>query len=789
MRILHSIFFFTCFMVSLQGYSQQAGLDTIQQRFSDHREKRLQEKIYVHIDRPQYVTGETMWFKIYYVDGVQHKPLHLSSVCYLEMIDETGESVLQTKVKMQKGGGNGSLFIPATMNTGNYTVRAYTNWMKNTSAEYFFHTSVTIINPFRTPDALTPATSKAPDAQFFPEGGNLVTGVKSKVAFRVINESGKGIDFAGAIISSAHDTVVHFKPLRAGIGSFSFTPEQGHSYRAVVTLPGRKSYSYDLPSSKEKGYVLEVSNGNESVIRVRTNDTEAAYAYLFIHTRQMIQKAQVLFLRNGEATITLKKDELPEGTTHITLFNEARIPVAERLIFKRPAKQTLLEAKADQTAYDIRRKGNLELEVKISSQADLSVAIYRLDSLPSIAQDDITTYLLLTSDLNGTVETPEYYLTSDDALVEEATDNLMLTHGWRRFTWDKVLHEKTVNTFIPEARGHIVHAKVLDANNAPAAGIASYFTAPGKVVRLYGSLSDNKGKTFYETIDFFGPNKVYLQTNLRRDSTFSLRVLSPFSDSPVTRNVPPFQLPSSFEDVILERSVAMQVQDIYPNEKFNKISNALTDSTAFFGAADETYYLDDYTRFPVMEEVMREYVRGVLVRKRRDGFHFLLVDKLNNGIIKDDPIILIDGLPLWDADNIMNFDPLKIRKLEVVNRIYYLGSMFFPGVVSYSTYQGDLAGLQPDRRITIADYEGLQYGREYYSPVYDDKTSRQSRLPDQRSLIYWNPEVRLDGSKKVTLPFYTSDTKGKFIAVVKGLTADGQPMSATTSFEVRRFDY
>jgi hypothetical protein len=137
----------------------------------------------------------------------------------------------------------------------------------------------------------------------------------------------------------------------------------------------------------------------------------------------------------------------------------------------------------------------------------------------------------------------------------------------------------------------------------------------------------------------------------------------------------------------------------------------------------------------------------------------------------------------------MKFDPLKVRKLEVVNRIYYLGSMFFPGVVSYTTYQGDLGGLEPDRRVVISDYEGLQYGREYYSPVYDDKTARQSRLPDQRSLIYWNPDVKLGANQKTSLPFYTSDMKGKYVVVVKGLSDDGQPVSATTSFDVRRFEY
>jgi hypothetical protein len=790
MHITYSIFLCMLFC-SILSNAQQAALDTIQVRFKNHREQLLQEKIYLHIDRGQYITGETMWFKIYYTDGVRHRPLQMSKVCYVEIIDEVGTPMVQTKVKLQKGGGNGSLFIPATMNTGNYTVRAYTNWMKNSSPDYFFHTNITILNPFRTPELIKPSTARQPDAQFFPEGGSLVAGIRSKVGFRVTDESGTGIEFKGAVINPANDTVAIFEPLRLGIGSFSFTPQPDVSYRAVLQLPNGKTYNYTMPSAHSQGYILEViDNKNETLVGIRSNVTEAASALLFIHTRQMIQLARVIILKDGEATVKINKKDLPDGTTHITLFDASGIPVCERLIFKKPVQRSTLDVKADQTTYDLRRKGNLELEVSsMSATTNLSVAIYKLDSLPSATHDDITTYFWLTSDLSGAIESPEYYLSDTDSLVEAATDNLMLTHGWRRFSWDKMLHQKPVISYMPEIRGHVMSAEILDGNNKPSSGISSFLTAPGKIVRVYGSRSNELGKAFYETIDFYGPNKIYVQTNLRRDTAYSIRVANPFSEQFSNRKIPPLMLGAKAEDAIVERSVAMQVQNIYPNEKFNKVSNPVLDSTAFFGKADETYYLDDFTRFPVMEEVMREYVPGVLVRKRRDGFHFVLLDKVNSGVLRDDPVILLDGFPIWDADDIMKFDPLKVRKLEVVNRLYYLGSMFFPGIVSYSTYQGDLAGLELNRHVVSLDYEGLQYGREYYSPVYEDKTSRSTRLPDQRSLIYWNGDVKLKSGQKQFLPFYTSDIKGKFVVEVQGLSEDGQPVSATTSFDVRRFDY
>ena len=122
----------------------------------------------------------------------------------------------------------------------------------------------------------------------------------------------------------------------------------------------------------------------------------------------------------------------------------------------------------------------------------------------------------------------------------------------------------------------------------------------------------------------------------------------------------------------------MQVQDIFYPDNTNKFSLSKIDSSAFYGRADETYFLDDYTRFPVMEEVMREYVPGVLVRKRKGSFHFIVIDNVRKGVFQDDPLILLDGIPIFDVDKIMEFDPVRVRKLEVVTRKYFLGPLILP---------------------------------------------------------------------------------------------------------------
>lgn len=766
-------------------------MDSLKIKFDRYRQKGFQEKIYVHIDRPGYLTGETMWFKIYLTDAAFHKPAELSDVAYIEVLDRALQPVLQTKVSLTDGKGNGSLFIPATLNSGNYIIRAYTSWMKNFSADYFFHKTVSFVNAFKKPEPEAVTTTAALDAQFFPEGGTLIGGIKSKVAFRVTNASGKGIAFTGAIINQQNDTVAHFTPLKFGIGSFTFTPQPDQIYRAVVHEASGKTSIVKFPAAVSTGYSMHVTDSVENTLHISVHSTlqteEPAFVYTFIHARQVVAIAEAKYIKNGVATFTVAKQDLPEGINQITIFDGNLKPLCERLYFKKPESTFSINLKTDQTQYSNRRRVRVDLHTHYSSSSkasDLSVAVYKEDSIFYESGSGITDYFTLTSDLKGIIESPEYYR-SNDAFVKEATDNLMLTHGWRRFQWSNVISNTyPVINFLPEYRGHIVKGMVRNADGSIAKGILTYAAAPGKITRLYGSRSNDKGEVYYEMQKSSGSANIVLQTNLKRDSTHRIEILSPFASDFSSIPIPPLRLSSSYAQALLDRSVALQVQDIYYRDQFERLAIREADSSAFYGPPDEKYILDAFTRFPVMEEVMREYVPGVMVRKRKDGFHFMVIDHVHNDVFNDTPLIMLDGVPIFDEDEIMAFSPLKVRKLEVITRRYYLGPLSFPGIVSYTTYNGDLGGFQLNPKSVKMNYEGLQLQREFYLPRYESQQQRQSRMPDQRTLLYWNPSAVTNADGSLQLEFYTSDQSGNFRVVVEGMTADGLTGSNATSFTV-----
>jgi hypothetical protein len=247
------------------------------------------------------------------------------------------------------------------------------------------------------------------------------------------------------------------------------------------------------------------------------------------------------------------------------------------------------------------------------------------------------------------------------------------------------------------------------------------------------------------------------------------------------------ELSKNWKEQLEERSVAMQVEDIYQSSEQNG-SLIAKDSAAFYGKPDATYLLDDFTRFPVLEEVLREYVPSVFVRKRRDGFQFLVVDKESNAPFRVSPLILLDGVPIFDEDEIMAFDPRLIKRLDVVQNKWIQGPVKFFGIVSFSTYNGDLAGFPLNPNSIVLDYEGLQLQREFYSPKYENKKQRESRLPDQRTLLYWNPNLITSDEGKAKIKFYTSDLSGKYNVVVEGMNKSGALVTSSTSFVVKGSD-
>lgn len=781
----------------ITGFSQTEVINAIKKNFDQYRSQTFQEKLYVHTDKSFYVAGEIMWFKIYAVDGVFNKPVDLSKIAYVDIIDRDQKPILQAKVALGKGDGSGSFFVPLSIKSGNYRLRAYTSWMKNFSADYYFEKDITVINSLKKLSEKPAAISSNYEIHFFPEGGNLVMGLESVVGCKVTDASGNGVnDFRGSIVDQNNNTITIFGPHKFGMGRFRFTPTAGNKYSAIIKVGNNNAVVADLPNIFNQGYVMKMEDDGKDTLHVTVSTNISFpdhYVYLFAHTRQIIKIALRAPVINGKAEFTISKKIPGEGVTQFTVFNYSQQPVCERLFFKRPASLNII-AESDQSEYAPRKKVTVSVraqnaEGSAAPDADMSMSVYMVDSLQMAQQSNILSYLWLSSDISGRIESPDYYFNNPEEEVSESIDNLLLTQGWRRFRWEDISQNKTPYfEFVPEYEGHIINGKITSKKTGlPVENIATYLSAPGQKFQIGTAVSNKNGLIQFDLRNFYGSNEIVLQTVNGNDSGNRIEIFSPFSEKYSGNPVPIFTLSETLQQDLLYHSVGMQVQNAYLNESLQKFDiPKIKDSTAFYGEPDKKYFLDDYTRYNTMEEVMREYVSYVSVHKRQQKFYFKVLNAPHQLFFEEEPLMLLDGVVVPDGDKLMNYDPLKVKKIEVVGREYFLGPTIANGIISYTTYKGDLDGFQIDPNAVVLEYEGLQLQREFYSPVYETAMQVSSRMPDFRNLLYWSPNIKTGSLGNRQVSFYSSDRQGKYLVVLNGITASGQAGSKAFTFEVAK---
>lgn len=762
------------------AFSQNNTLSVLESKLENYRVKFPEENLYVHTDKNFYTAGELVWFKIYNWTDSLNKSAISSKVAYIEILDDHNTSVAQAKISMDEKGGNGSLELPLTLNSGYYHFRAYTNWMKNFGAEHFFEKKITIINPFKnmTGSEAAPASS----IDLLPEGGNLVNGILSQIAFKISRYNGE-VSGKGYVIDENNDTASRFTPVKFGMGSFYFTPDAQHQYKAVYVFDDNTFITKPLPQIFANGYVMHVDEeSNRISVTVRSNVASSYELLLVAQNHQTVKAAKQTAVVNGVAIFSINKSDLGPGVSRLTIFNPAKQPVCERLFFLRPPQGASIKINLSKSTYTNREKVDFSVDAISSKAASLSVSVFQADSLQTSSGSDINTYIWLESELNGTIENPQYYLSSESEEMKKATDHLMMVHGWRRFDWTDVLNQAPAIKFAAENNGHTIVCRVTDAiTGLPVKDAKIFLSIPETTYKLYPGLSNDSGIVQIRVNEYYGKGEIIVQAVERKDN-YKIEVLKPFSGEFTTSSGGSLTIAQSTKALLENYSIGMQSQYIYSNDSIQKFSiPPLKDSLPFFGKGQSVYMLDDYIRFNTMEEVLREYVKEINVGVKGGNLKFKLLNEPHEEYYSDNLLVMIDGVPLTDPDKVFAVDPLKIRRIDIFPRRYVLGTSMFFGLANFATYKENHESIDIDPKAVVLDYEGLQIRRRFYSPEYSSPEQLRSRIPDLRNTLYWSPDVSSDPQ----VQFYTGDNKGKYLVIVQGLDARGYPLNSVSEFTVQ----
>ncbi len=314
------------------------------------------------------------------------------------------------------------------------------------------NTSDGLLNVFIDHNGQTESVSRAIPVQlnnisleFFPEGGDVVEGQPTRIAFRAINEFGKPVDIIGEVKTNDGQTVARFVSFYNGMGAFEFTAKPQQSYYAFVPSLKQK---FKFPDVQSKGYTLNVKSLEKDKLTLLVHSSFDEELSIVLSVRSKIYFTTALTAKNGANTLEIPLSQMPAGVAVITLFDSKQIERAERLVFINSHRQLKISLSTNKPVYQPREKVELSISVTdekglgVPGQFSLAVIDDKLFTFADDKQGNILSQLLLEQDLTEKVEEAAFYFDSSQEKSSQALDYLLMTQGWRRFDWVQVMQQK-----------------------------------------------------------------------------------------------------------------------------------------------------------------------------------------------------------------------------------------------------------------------------------------------------------------------------------------------------------
>ena len=316
----------------------------------------------------------------------------------------------------------------------------------------------------------------------------------------------------------------------------------------------------------------------------------------------------------------------------------------------------------------------------------------------------------------------------------------------------------------------------------PSKNVTGYLSVMDDANSFFNSRTDNEGKITFLVTKLNSADSIVVQTHSIYNRDQQIEIENPFFDKYAGKKTSLFSPTDEFPATVLEQSINAQVNQLYYENQLNRFRIIKNDSAPFYGKEDMHYLLDDFTRFSKLEDIFREYIRPVGVTKRQGSFHLTVFNETNRYIIDQQPLVLVDAIPVFDMNTLFTYDPLKVKTIDIVQDKYFRSGAVFPGIINLTTYRGRTDGQMIDPNAMVLGYEIVQKRRSFFSPVYENGGS--ANLPDFRSTLYWNPSLHTDASGNAVVEFYTSDLDGEFLVSVQGMVP-GKTGSASVRISVK----
>ncbi|WP_285010608.1 carboxypeptidase regulatory-like domain-containing protein [Pedobacter faecalis] len=665
-------------------------------------------------------------------------------------------------------------------------------------------------------DILTKSFKLAPvkneyDLQFFPEGGELISGIPLKVGFKAINAAGLGADIKGTVTDGGGATVLQIASSHLGMGSFMFTPEEGKSYKASVNFPDGSTKTYDLPKVVAAGATVQVDNTDPLTLQVKI---------LANNTYFSVNKNKTLFLVGTHGGVIcyaaktklnsqlisakIPKETFPSGIMQITLFSESGQPISERLAFNNPSPQVKVELKTDLAAYRPRQKVKLSVTAKNGADpmdGNYSVSVTDDQKVPVDEDAEVTIYssLLLTNDLKGYVEKPNYYFNKPDEKKLSDLDVLLLTQGYRRFNFKEALTAQFPPIAVLPEQDMRVTGTLRDRTGMPVRKGALRLTVTDSRISAE-TVTSPTGTFAFPNLVIPDSSEVVINAKYSAGGSSLMILLDGQPAAPAFKNLHPQTETINIDSALApyldnskrKYSYLRTLKEVkIEGTKIKRPSHSDHPSLTSLGNINVTVVEGDrFKNFASIAQAMQNSLNGVTFFQ--NNFY---VSRDYNAGSRIPMQIFLNGAPI-DFTGLMAVLPEEVENVEIflkdelgtIDRLYNTRGVLVVNtkkpVKGQKISVQDLRNMIPEANLLKFSPKGFARQREFYSPKYVNPANTYN-FNDLRTTIYWNPKVITGAGGTSAMEYYNADGNGTYRVVIEGIDKNGQVSRSVHRYTVK----
>lgn len=761
-----------------------------------YTQKNPAERMYFHFDKSMYTAGETVWFKIYLRNGID--PTMFSKNVYVDFSDETGKVLSHSFFPIVESSARGQFLIPKNFEGTAIQIKAYTRWMLNFDSAMLYSKVLKIIPKDKYNKYIKPQPLRV-DVTAFPEGGNAVVNVNSRIAFKATDQYGKPVNISGKVVNTKGVVLANATVQHDGMGLFNLKPLANEQYfiewntnegiggKTPIDNIVNEGVQLRVESQKEKcSYTIErtantVLNGDVTVVGMMYN--------------RLVYMAHVSLKDKPKVRGVISYKDFPSGILQLSVLDEQKKPLAERITFvKNDSLHFNAEVGFVKLATEARGENEIALNVTSDVPANLSLSVID-GGISHDGENNIFSGLLLTSQIKGRVNNPAYYFSKNDSIVNSHLDLVMLTNGWRKYDWVEIAKGiQPAYKYAPDTSFLFFNGKVFATPQQIAIG--------GDLMAILKEKND--------TSKIGGNNFLVLPIN--KDGTFEDRDLSFMDSIYVYYSFSNKNSPLKYSEVVflnnkmnaptkilMDEKAALATKDINSEEQRDRYFATLN------FAAEEKNDLADVVVVGVkksaVEKLDESYASGVF---KGDGYQF---DILNDPFASASVSIFqylesrVPGLQITNAQSsqptlswrgmtpALFLDQMPVDESFLstvnVNDIAYV-KVFRPpflgaigggagGAIAVYSRRGDDARVGPSKsKLPFKIIEGYTVMKEFYHPNYLSLQEKHE-TQDIRSTLFWQPLILTNKFNKMyKFKFFNNDVSKSFRIVLEGIDAEGK---------------